>query len=259
MLHSETKWKVTWGDSIWLNGVKMQLHRETTANQVGQWAFAGPVQLTQQFQVAQWHENMLTPWEMCCQHWCFCCCSWGCSLQTTFMLESAIILKLGCDDICRNDEHHLTCARLRLNGTTLLVRPTVIHNLENAHTWQTSLIAFWGAGRTSHWFSSHASHYSRGLTHSCELPYTERDLCANNMTVHFSPSSVNRFLQISWIMNVTHTELTDLEQENRLFKWQRPVQSTINDDEYTNEIVLWDNLTSKKAEKRLLFAFGLVY
>lgn len=97
------------------------------------------------------HSGVKTCWHRC-QHRRFCCCSRGCSPQTCFGPESAFILKWGCPDICGNGEHHLTCARLGLNGTALRVRPTVIYNLENAHMWQASLIALWRAGRTSRWF-----------------------------------------------------------------------------------------------------------
>lgn len=220
-----------------LRGAKTQLHRATAAaaSQVQR-------QSTRWCRAAQSHKNMLTPWEVQCQCGCF----------LVQFLHAAV-----CKPVSAENPHSFWNQAVRLTSakptSTLwpacswdytavasFMAPTVSSNLQNAHMWQASLIGFSGARRTGHWFSSHDSHCSRRLTHSCELPHAERDLCANNTTVHNSPSSAGKFPPIPLIMNVTHTELTNYKQEDRPFKGQRPVRKTINDDKCTNESALCD-------------------
>lgn len=187
-----------------LRGVKTQLHRATAAaaSQVQR-------QLTRWCRAAQPHKNTLTLWEVQCQHGCFWCCSFRlpsanqCQPRIRIHFEIRLSWRLQ----NRQAPSDLHAPRIKRRG---LIHGTDCH-LEFAECAHVTGVPDWVSGprRTIHWFSSHDSYYSRGLTHSCELPHAERDLCANNMTVRNSASSADKFPAIPLIMNVTHTELAN--------------------------------------------------
>lgn len=92
------------------------------------------------------HKKMSTPWEVHCHD------DASAVLQASVRLQFVPILKRSCCDICIKWRAPYNLWRPGLNSRASFIGATVICNVQNAHMWLASLIAFWRAGGTSRCF-----------------------------------------------------------------------------------------------------------
>lgn len=117
------------------------------------------------------HKKMSTPWEVHCHD------DVSAVLQASVRLQFVPILKRSCRDICIKWRAPYNLWRPGLNSRALLEQQSSVMCRMHTCDWRPWL-HFGGLAGQVVAFSSHERHYSRRLTHSCELPhYRKRPLC----------------------------------------------------------------------------------